>query len=127
MTKSTKQIQREIRLLTEGPRHIARVGFGTHRSSKLDMPTEAYGEQRQPTRAQRANPKLPTGETFTCMDRKGKVLGTSKTVHGAMAHAPKDTSYAKVVGEYTSDGHHWGVGHGRTVATRDRRTWQIEM
>jgi hypothetical protein len=125
MTKSTEQIQREIRLLTEGPRRVAHVGFGTYQSSKIDLPQHAYGEQRHPTRAQRSNPKLPAGETFSCMDRHGKVLGTSKTIQGAMEKAPAGSSYAKVKGEYTSDGHYWGPGAGRTIAVREGKRWQV--
>ena len=125
MTKTRAQIEHDIRRLTEGPRRVAHVGFGTYQSSRLELPASAYGEQRQPTRAQRGNPTLPKGETFACVDRHGKVLGTSKTLQGAMEKAPAGTSYAKVVGEYTSDGHHWGLGHGRTLATREGRRWQV--
>jgi hypothetical protein len=125
MKKTTEQIKREIQLLTGGPRRIAHVGYGEFSSSRLDLPVEVYGEQRQPTRAQRANPKLPAGEIFTCMNRHGKVLGTSKTIQGAMQKAPNDKSYAKVNGEYTSDGHHWGPGRGRSIATREGGKWQM--
>ena len=125
MRKTAAQIRQDIRRLTEGPRHVAHVGFGTYLSSELDLPAESYGEQYRPTRSQRSNPKLPSGETLTCMDRHGKVLGTSKTLQGAMERAPAGSSYAKVVGEYTSDGHHWGLGHGRTLATREGKRWQV--
>ena len=59
------------------------------------------------------------------MDRHGKVFGTSKTIKGAMEKAPEGKTYAIVKGEYTSDGHHWGPGRGREIATRERGRWQM--
>jgi hypothetical protein len=79
----------------------------------------------QPTRAQRRDPTLPKGETFTCKDRNGKILGTSKSVEGAIQKAPTGSSYAIVRGEYTNDGSHHGPGgHGRQVAVREGGRWQ---
>ena len=73
----------------------------------------------QPTRAQLANPKLPK-ETYAARDRHGNIVATSETVAGAMRHADTmlRTGELTVRGEYTSDGHHWGIGHGRTLARR---------
>ena len=38
MKKIAEQIEREIQLLTGGPRRIAHVGYGTFSSSKIDLP-----------------------------------------------------------------------------------------
>ncbi len=126
--KTTAQLDAEINRMLSGPRRIAHVGFGTFSSSKLKNPAwDRYlaGRQYHPTRAHRHNPKLPRGETFACLDRHGKVLGTSQTIQGAMSKAPAGSSYAKVRGEYTSDGHHWGLGKGREVAVRESKRWQV--
>jgi len=58
-------------------------------------------------------------EVFALKNRSGKILGTSRTIKGAMALAPDDKSYALVRGEYTSDGTNQGVGRGRQVAVRE--------
>lgn len=78
----------------------------------------------QPTRRDRRDPTLPKGETFACLDRNGKILGTSTSVEGAMQKAPADKSYAIVCGEYTSNGAHWGTGKGRQMAVRESGRWQ---
>lgn len=126
--KTIAQLDREIATLVQGPRRIAHVGFGTFPSSKFENPAwEKYlaGRQYHPTRAHRHDPRLPAGETFACLDRDGVVLGTSKTIAGAMRKAPAGSSYAKVRGEYTSDGKHHGLGRGRLVAVREGRRWQV--
>ncbi len=129
MSKSAKtraQLDAEIRAFTEQGRHvsgqgyngnrIAKVGFGTYAQSPLAMPpAEGY----RPRRQDRRDPALPKNETFAAMDRSGKILGTSRSVKGAMEHAPNDKTYATVRGEFTSDGTHWSVGHGRVMATRE--------
>ncbi len=127
--KTAAQLDREIGELLSGSRQIAHVGFGTFPSSRFKNPAwEQHLAERQyhPTRAHRRDPKLPKGETFTCTDRNGKILGTSKTIAGAMEKAPAGSSYARVRGEYTSDGHHWGLGRGRQVAVREgSKRWQV--
>lgn len=74
----------------------------------------------------KANPRTRTEsekqihpEVFACKDRHGKILGTSRSVRGAMLHAPNDRSYAIVRGEFTSDGSNWGVGGGKQHAVRE--------
>lgn len=64
-------------------------------------------------------------ELFACKDRHGKLIGTSETIAGAMAKAPKDNSYAIVRGEFTSDGMHWPIGFGRQCAVRELGRWQV--
>lgn len=64
-------------------------------------------------------------ETFTCMDRNGKVLGTSSSVQGAMSKAPNDKSYALVRGEYVSTGDYFGPGRGRQMAVREQGRWVV--
>lgn len=67
-------------------------------------------------------------EMFQAIDgHTGLVLGEATTYSAAIAiaDARKPTGYAKVVGEYTSDGSHWGKGMGRTVAKREAKRWQV--
>ncbi len=74
----------------------------------------------QPGRAQMRNPTLPK-ETFAAVDRHGNIIATSSTYTGAMHRAGEmmKTGSLRIKGEYTSDGHHWGLGKGRTVAQRE--------
>ena len=86
--------------------------------------SSVLGEYR-PRRQDRRDPTLPKNETFACLDRNGKILGTSKTVAGAMAKAPKDRSYATVRGEYVSMGAKYEIGHGRRMAVRESGRWLV--
>lgn len=86
--------------------------------------SSVLGEYR-PRKQDRRDPTLPKDETFTCVDRNGKVLGTSKTVAGAMQKAPNDRSYASVRGEYVSSGTKFGLGHGRRMAVRESGRWLV--
>lgn len=52
------------------------------------------------------------------------VLQTSTSVQGAIASAPPRGNL-QVRGEYTSDGTHWGLGRGRSVATRENGRWIV--
>lgn len=122
MAKSAKQLESEIRKALAGKRRIAHVGFGTYPASKFQS-TASWGEQYQPTRSQQRDPKLPKGEIFTLLEaRTLKRLGTSSSVEGAMQKAPAKGDVF-VRGEYTSDGHHWGLGKGREVAQRENGRW----
>ncbi len=127
MSKTAAQLDREVAEILSGKRRIVRTGFGTFSHSHIPTPPRwaAYlkSQQYKPGRAERADPTLPKGETFACIDRDGKILGTSKSVEGAMAKAPAGSSYALVRGEYVSTGHHYGVGRGRQMAVREGGRW----
>lgn len=119
VSKATK-LDREIRefLHARTPRSgnvVARVGFGTMSQSKIPVRVKTKGNPAGRTQTER---KIHP-ESFACLDRNGKILGTAYTIQGAMAKAPAGSSYATVRGEWTSDGTHWGVGKGRVVATRE--------
>lgn len=86
--------------------------------------SSVLGEYR-PRKQDRRDPTLPKNETFACMDRNGKILGTSKSVAGAMQKAPNDKSYARVRGEYVSSGTKFEIGGGRTMAVREHGRWQV--
>ena len=125
--KSRAQLDHEIAEVLRGPRRIAHIGFGEAPSSKLPTPprfAERMAEmQYKPTRAQRHDPTLPKGEKFTVLAaRTLKQLGSSSTIEGAMQKAPPKGDVL-VRGEYTSDGHHWGLGKGRLVAQRENGRW----
>lgn len=87
------------------------------KSAQLDAEIAAYCKAHPITRSESEKQIHP--EVFACKDRHGKILGTSRTVRGAMGYAPDDKSYALVRGEYTSDGSNHGVGGGRQVAVRE--------
>jgi hypothetical protein len=122
--KTAAQLDREIGQFLTGKRRIAHVGFGTYESSKRKISSSLWDADRyKPGRADMRDPTLPKGETFACIDRNGAILGTSKSVEGAMAKAPAGSSYALVRGEYVSTGHHYGVGRGRQMAVREGGRW----
>jgi hypothetical protein len=52
------------------------------------------------------------------------VINTSPSVQGAIASAPPKGDL-QVLGEYTSDGTHWGIGRGRLVARRENGRWLL--
>ena len=63
----------------------------------------------------------------------GRVLGTvvGDTIQKAMGLADDQDKWAKekatfvvVSGEWTSDGTHWGLGRGRTVAVKEKGRWR---
>lgn len=108
------------------PRGRAKLLLGGHYGVPqryYDVKLRIIGEH-QPARSQMRNPTLPA-ETYTAKDRHGNVVATSPTVAGAMSHADKifRTGDLTVKGEYTSDGHHWGLGKGRVVAQRRNGRW----
>lgn len=149
-TKSRTQLEGEIAEAlarsTRGARrfggwHVPGVRPGTYGAH---FEAEVFPKTRRAP-ARRPDPRRPSlgpgprslserqihPETFAVLDRSGKILGTSRSVKGAMARAPEGRTYATVRGEYTSDGTSWGVGRGRIVATREHRPehglrWYVE-
>jgi hypothetical protein len=125
MAKTSAQLDRDLRAFfaEQGrqPRRVAHVGFGTMSQSKIPVRVKTRDNPAGRTSSERAiHPEM-----FACVDRNGKILGTSRTMQGAMAKAPNNSSYASVSGEWTSDGTHWGVGKGRRVAVREGGRWIV--
>lgn len=113
-------------LLAQGGRGYLTLGGGwKNPERRYSVRLELMGVH-QPTRQQRKDPRLPK-EKYAALDRNSNVVATSDTIAGAMSHADtmagSHVSYLTVKGEYTSDGHHWGLGKGRVVATRESGKW----
>lgn len=90
------------------------VAHSTKNSTQLDPRRASLGPGPRSESERKIHPEM-----FAAMDRHGKILGTSRSVKGAMGYAPPDKTYVSVRGEFTSDGTSHGVGRGRVVATRE--------